>query len=125
MNFQILAEELAVCRLAADAAVPAGILNAGFCTVTRTADELSLVLSVDHVQSDWEVERTWRALKIQGPLEFTMVGVIARISAPLAEAGIPIFVVSTFETDYLLVKIEQFEKTCDLLKAEGHAVTPA
>ncbi len=54
-----------------------------------------------------------------------MVGVIARISAPLADAGIPIFVVSTFDTDYLLVKNDQFEKTCALLVTEGHIVRNA
>ncbi|MEM8486100.1 MAG: ACT domain-containing protein [Bacteroidota bacterium] len=126
MNFEVLAEELAVCRLPPDAAVPGGILDAAFCAVTRTADELSLVLSVDQVAPGWEeVERIWRALKIQGPLDFSMVGVIARISAPLADAGIPIFVVSTFETDYLLVKNDQFEKTCALLLNAGHAISNA
>ncbi len=125
MNFQVLTEELAVCRLPADAAVPDGVLDAPFCAVTRTTDELSLVLSVDQVQPGWDVERTWRALKIEGPLDFSMVGVIARISAPLADAGIPIFVVSTFDTDYLLVKNDQFEKTCALLVTEGHIVRNA
>lgn len=122
MNFQVLHEALAVCRLPAGAALPPGVLDAPFCAVTRTADELSLVLSVDQVKADWEVEKTWRALKVEGPLDFNMVGVIAQISAPLATAGIPIFVVSTFETDYLLVKDDQFDKTCALLIAEGHAI---
>lgn len=122
MNFQVLQEALAVCRLPADAAVPAGVLDAPFCAVTRTTDELSLVLSIDHVEASWEVEKTWRALKVEGPLDFNMVGVIARISAPLATAGIPIFVVSTFETDYLMVKDDQFDKTCALLIAEGHVI---
>ena len=57
MNFQVLNEELAVCRLPADSAVPDGVLDAPFCAVTRTTDELSLVLSVDQVQPDWDVER--------------------------------------------------------------------
>lgn len=122
MNFQVLPEALAVCRLPADAGVPAGVLDAPFCAVTRTADELSLVLPVEQVQADWEVEQAWRGLKVEGPLDFDMVGVIARISAPLADAGIPIFVVSTFETDYLLVKDDLLDKTCALLISEGHAI---
>ena len=109
MNFLILSQPLAVCRLAPGAPIPSSILDLAFCAITRTDEELSIVLPVDQVESGWEVEKVWRGLKVEGPLDFSMVGVIAKISAPLADAGIPIFVISTFDTDYLLVKEETFE----------------
>ena len=122
MNFTVLSQPLAVCRLAPQTPIPFSVLDLAFCAITRTEDELSIVLPVDQAEADWEVEKVWRGLKIEGPLDFSMVGVIAKISAPLAEAGIPIFVISTFDTDYLLVKEESFEVAIEVLKKGGHAI---
>ena len=120
MTLSLSPTPLAVCRLAADAVVPAGILNAPFCAVTRTEDELSIVLSESAADPSWRVEGGWRGLKVEGPLAFDIVGVVAALSAPLAEAGIPIFIISTFDTDYLLVKTENLDKAMAILEGEGH-----
>lgn len=122
MNFTAVPQPLAVCRLAHDAEIPTIALNQSFFAITRTTDELSLVLPLDVVDPSWQVEKTWRGLKIEGPLDFSMVGIIAKISAPLAAAGIPIFVISTFDTDYLLVKEEKYNQAIAVLQKEKHRI---
>lgn len=120
LNLTLLPTPLAVCRLPADATVPEGILDAPFCAVTRTEDELSIVVSEPAADASWRVEKEWRGLKVAGPLAFDMVGVVAAISNPLAIAGIPIFIISTFDTDYLLVKAENLDTAMAILEGEGH-----
>jgi hypothetical protein len=115
-------DELAVCRLPAGSPAPALVEEASFFAVTRTKDELSIVLPQRLADSAWRVERGWRALKVGGPLAFDVVGVVAALSGPLAGAGIPIFVISTFDTDYLLVKSENLDQALDVLRDAGHAV---
>ena len=118
----LLPGRLAVCRLPAEAPLPAGVLDAPFAAVTRTGDELSVVVPEARVDPSWHAEAGWRTLKVEGPLAFEMVGVIASLSAPLAEAGIPVFLISTFDTDYLLVKHDRLEQTRGVLQARGHTV---
>ena len=81
-------------------------MRGAFTSITRTPDELSIVCDEDAVPADIKAERGWRTLRIEGPIPFEMVGVAAALLSPLAEAGISIFLVSTFDTDYLLVKDE-------------------
>jgi hypothetical protein len=69
------------------------------------------------------VERGWRCLEVEGPLEFTQVGILASLTQPLAEAGVSIFALSTYDTDYLLVKEAQFESAIAALQAVGHCVS--
>ena len=72
--------------------------------MTRTDEELSLVLSEADVPRDMRAERGWRAFKVQGPLDFALTGIMARLSGVLAEAGISLFALSTYDTDYILVR---------------------
>lgn len=99
---------LAVCRFAPDAPLPAWVLHEGaeFWSLTRTPDELSLVCAEDDLPPsvDTNVEKGWRAFTLVGPVPFTTTGVISGLTAPLAAAGVPVFVLSTFDTDYLLVR---------------------
>jgi hypothetical protein len=111
----------AVCRLAADAAQPDWVRGA-FTSITRTPDELSIVCNDDAVPAGIKAERGWRAMRIEGPIPFEMVGVAAALISPLAAAGISIFLVSTFDTDYLLVKDEMFTRAIDVLRASGYDV---
>lgn len=111
----------AVCRLAPGASLPAWVRGA-FTSVTRTPDELSIVCDDDAVPVDIKAERRWRALRIKGPIPFEMVGVAAALISPLAEARISIFLVSTFDTDYLLVKEDVFARALDVLRDAGHDV---
>jgi len=126
LRLRALPEPLAICRLPADADVPPWAVTARFFSVTRTEDELSVVCpeSVLPKVLPPEIRREagWRALKIQGPLDFSLTGVLASLVSPLAEAGIPIFALSTFDTDYLLLRAEQLEAVIETLRAAGHRV---
>jgi hypothetical protein len=115
-----LPELLAVCRLAADDAFPAWLPARGFVSVTRTAGELSIVCAQDAVPAGLRCEPGWRALAVEGPLDFGLTGVLASIAAPLAEAGISIFAISTFDTDYVLVKDERLNEAAEALRRAGH-----
>lgn len=121
---RLLAERLAVCRLPTSAPWPAPTSLEGCWSVTRTEAELSVVCPEeavpggDHVR----VEQGWRALEVEGPLDFSMVGVMAGITAPLADSGVSVFVISTFDTDYVLVKSTAITHAIAALRAAGHTV---
>jgi uncharacterized protein len=125
LKYRILAERLAICRLASDACIPAWALEGAFFSVARTRDELSIVCSEgvcseDRLPDGALAERGWAALKLEGPFPFSMTGVLASFVQPLAEARIPIFAISTFETDYVLIKRENLEQAASALGAAGH-----
>ena len=123
LKYRVLLERLAVCRLASDAGIPAWALDGGFFCVVRTHDEVSIVCSEDACPADTaSVERGWMALKLEGPFPFSMTGVLASFLQPLAEAQIPIFVlaISTFDTDYVLIKRENLKEAVMALGAAGH-----
>ena len=118
-------ERLAVCRLASDASIPAWALEGGFFCVVRTRDEISIVCGEDVCTADRMLdggvaERGWVALKLEGPFPFSMTGVLASFLEPLAEARIPIFAISTFDTDYVLIKRENLQQAVAALGAAGH-----
>jgi hypothetical protein len=121
LRLNTIAGTFAVARLAPDAPLPAWIRGA-FTSITRTADELSIVCDDDAVPIDVKAERGWRALRIEGPIPFEMVGVAAALLTPLAEARISIFLVSTFDTDYLLVKADVFARAVDVLREAGYEI---
>ena len=115
----------AVCRLAADAPLPAwaAVGPAGpFVSITRTADELSIVCRQGAVPEGIRCERGWRCLRIAGTLDFALAGVLASLLDPLAEARVAVFVVATFDTDYLLVKEDRLDLAVEVLRREGHVV---
>ena len=118
-------ERLAVCRLASDARIPVWALESGFFCVVRTRDELSIVCGEDVCTEDrlpdgTTAESGWLALKLEGPFPFSMTGVLASFLQPLAEAQIPIFAISTFDTDYVLIKRENLEQAVAALGTAGH-----
>jgi hypothetical protein len=104
LTLKVLPGRFAVCRLEPDAQIPARVLEEPFFSIMRTADELSFVIPEQHINPDWQVEVGWRILQVLGPLDFTLVGVLAQLTEPLAKAHISIFANSTFDTDYLMVK---------------------
>jgi hypothetical protein len=114
----------AVCRLAADAPVPAWAAGGPFASITRTADELSVVCRQEAVPDGVTCERGWRCLRVAGVIDFAAVGVLAALVVPLAGAGISVFAVSTFDTDYLLVKEHDLPRAVEVLRRAGHAVRP-
>ncbi len=114
-----------MCRFASDAQIPAWALESGFFCVVRTHDELSIVCTEDACPEDRmsaaaTVECGWVALKLEGPFPFSMTGVLASFVQPLAEAQIPIFAISTFDTDYVLIKREDLECAIGALGGAGH-----
>lgn len=112
----------AVCKLPAGAPLPAWALAGVLFSVTRTADELSIVCAETEPPSDVTCERGWRCLRVAGAMPFTLVGVLAALTAPLAAARVGVFAVSTFDTDYLFVKAADLASAVAALRAAGHAV---
>jgi hypothetical protein len=112
----------AVCKLAADAPIPDWAGPGPFLSITRTPDELTVVCFEDAVPPDVHCERGWRCLRVAGIFDFSAVGVLAALVLPLADACLSIFAVSTFGTDYLLVKEKAFERTVAALRQVGHTV---
>jgi hypothetical protein len=112
----------AVCRLEPGAPIPVWSTADDFFSITRTADELSVVCRQDAVPEGINCERGWRCLRVAGTIPFSVVGVLASLTAPLAEAGISVFAISTFDTDYLLVKAEDLERAVDALRRRGHTI---
>ena len=119
---QLVAGDFAVCRLPPAAPVPAWAGSAIFSSVTRTADELSVICPAAAVPAGIKAERDWRLLQVAGPLDFGAVGVLASLTAPLAQAGISLLAVATFDTDYVLVRAARLEDALRALEAAGHRV---
>jgi hypothetical protein len=117
-----LDELYAIVRLEPDAELPGWLHGGHFWSVTRSDAELSIVCREEDVPADASAERGWCALELAGPLDFSLTGVVAALVTPLAEAEVPIFVLSTFETDYLLVRERDLERSVDALAAAGHSV---
>jgi hypothetical protein len=113
---------LAVCRLAPDAPVPVWAAGEPFSSVTRTADELSVVCPSAAVPATVPASRDWRALRVDGPLDLALVGVMAALAGPLAAAGVSIFPIATHDTDWILVPDAQLARACDALAQAGHEV---
>src|SRR5262245_5776445 len=113
---------IAVCRLARHAPIPSWATAGEFFSITRTAGELSVVCRQDDVPDGVQSEGGWRCLSVAGPIPFTVVGVLAALTAPLAEAKISVFALSTFDTDYLLLKEHDFEKAIVVLRKAGHSI---
>jgi len=123
LSLHVLPQLFAVCRLEPAASIPAWPPSCGLWSVTRTEDELSVVLPADQAPATWRAERDWRCLKVQGPLDFGLTGILAALSVPLAGAGISIFALSTYDTDYLLVRAADLNKAKSVLMACGHTIT--
>ena len=121
-TLEVVSGRYAVCQLDAVAEVP-GWVSGAVTSVTRTPAELSLICSEECVPRDVRRESGWRCLRVVGPLEFSMVGVIASLTGVLADAGVSVFVVSTFDTDCLLVKQAHLEMAVKSLTSAGHSVS--
>lgn len=122
LRLSLLSDTLAVCRLPADAPVPSWAWTGEPASVTRTRDELSVVCRADAVPDGVRCERGWRCLVVAGPMDFALTGILAALTTPLAAAGIALFAVSTYDTDYLMVKAETLDRAIDALCGAGHTV---
>lgn len=122
LSIDVLPARLAVCRLSPDAPAPFWI-GGTFTSVTRTEEELSVVCEDTAVPEEVQAERGWRLMKVRGPIPFEVTGVAEALVQPLADAGISVFLLATFDTDYLLVKDDVFVRAVETLRAAGHEVT--
>ncbi|MEN4011599.1 MAG: ACT domain-containing protein [Chloroflexota bacterium] len=114
---------LAVCRLESSAPIPNWASGGEFFSITRTGDELSLVCEEHFVPPEITCERGWRALMLEGPFDFNQVGILKSILDPLASAQISIFALSTFETDYVLVRGKDLSRAVSTLRTGGHRIS--
>lgn len=126
LGLRVLEGRFAVCRLPAEAPIPSWVFAAeGFCSITRTREELSIVCAEAAVPPGVEREPGFCALAVEGPLDFALTGVLAALAGPLAAAGVSLFAVSTFDTDYLLVKESARQSALRALSAAGHRIAPS
>lgn len=124
LELELMPWRLAVCRLPAGAPEPEWGRRGDFHCLTRTPGELSLVCPQDDVPDGVRHQGGWRALRVRGVLEFSLTGVLASLAQPLAEAGISLFAVSTYDTDYLLVQETSLPAALEALESWGHRVAP-
>jgi hypothetical protein len=122
LTLELVEGRYAVVRLEPGDAVPPWAQGGPFVSVTRTDSELSIVCPEEAVPAPASAERGWRCLRVRGPLGFGMTGILASLAAPLASSGVSIFVVSTYDTDYVLVQERDLERARDALSRAGHVV---
>jgi hypothetical protein len=121
MTLTLLAGRLMICRLEPDAGVPAWATGP-LTSITRTEQELSVVCADAAVAEEVRCERGWRAFRIEGPLDFGLVGILASVLEPMAREKIPVLAVGTFDTDYVLLKQEHTERAAEALTRAGHVI---
>ncbi|BCZ45645.1 amino acid-binding protein [Clostridium gelidum] len=122
LTLKLLKEKYGVCRLDKNELIPRWAQSSDFFSITKTCDELSIVCSQDHIPNDIKCEKDWRILKIEGPLDFSLIGILASISRILAQNKISIFAVSTYDTDYILVKNKDIDNAVDSLVKERYEI---
>ncbi len=111
MKLQELLETFAICRLAPNEGIPSWVNESHFFSITKTARELSVVCEQSTIPPEIKAEKNWKAFRVIGTLDFSLTGILASIANPLAKEKVSIFAISTFDTDFVLVK------SSDLLKA--------
>ena len=120
LKFRQLPGSYAIVRLASDAAVPNWATKGEFTSITRTADELSIVCPTENLPPDIHSSHRWICLKLEGPFPFSLTGVLLSFIEPLSKNNIPIFAISTFDTDYVLVQEPDIDRALDALLHAGH-----
>ncbi|WP_433053800.1 ACT domain-containing protein [Dactylosporangium sp. CS-033363] len=128
LDLALLPGDYAICRLPAGSAVPAGLAEAGasgegVISVTWTPEEVSILCPAERAPAGATVETPWRCLRVAGPVQLALTGILASIVSPLADARVNIFAFSTFDTDYLLVPAVRMNEALAALSAAGHRVT--
>jgi hypothetical protein len=120
LKFRVVPGAFAVCRFPPDATLPDWALAGPISSVTRTLDELSIVCLADDIPANVTFGPRWTCFKLEGPFAFTQVGILASFLAPLSANGIPIFAISTYDTDYVLVSEGHEQLSLQALKVAGH-----
>ncbi|CAM3773303.1 hypothetical protein CCOS865_03080 [Pseudomonas reidholzensis] len=124
IRLKVLPEHYAISRLDGDQALPAWADGEGFVSIARSPDELSIVCHQRRVPEGIKIDRDWRCIQFVGPFAFDEIGIVLSVVRPLTEAGFGVFVVSTFDGDFLLLKADQFTEGLETLREAGHQVEP-
>jgi len=123
LNLSVQKAHLAICRLSPEAQIPDWASNkADFTSITRTNEELSIICPESYTPPTAKQESGYRLIKVAGPLDFSLTGILASLASPLAKAGISIIAISTFDTDYLIVKEDKLEEAIKALRLAGHSL---
>jgi hypothetical protein len=122
LSLFVLPERMAICQLSPRETIPRFLFQLPFCSITRTHEEISLVLPEELVPGDWKAEKGWRCLRVLGHLDFGMTGILASLTSCLADAGVSAFAISTYNTDYLLVRESNLDKAKTVLAAAGYEI---
>ena len=122
LQLSLLDEVYGICIFPNNAPVPEWAVTASLYSITRTKKELTIVCPQSVIPSDCEYDSNWRCFRIDGSFDLNQVGVISSLAAPLAQAGVSIFVVSSYDTDYFLVTGEKVEKAIAVLSDNGHLI---
>jgi len=122
LTMKLLKGKYGVCRLDKNDLIPEWTQNSDFISITRTLDELSIVCAEESIPDYVKCEKDWKILKIEGPLDFSLIGILASISTILAKKRISIFAVSTYDTDYVLVKNKDIDRAVAVLVNEGYVI---
>ncbi len=125
LTLQQFPEKLAVVRLGPGAEVPSWAESSSLFSVTATARETSVVCARRSVPKKAQQEGPFTAFAVEGPLDFSLTGILAELLQPLAEAEISVFTISTFDTDWILVSVDDAERTAEEWRRRGHNVAPA
>ena|ERR1700682_2557312 len=120
MRFKILEDRFAICRLDPGSAVPDWAAKGNFWSVTRTSDELSIICPEAGVPDHVKAERGFHCLQLEGPFDFQAIGILESFLAPLAQADVPMFAVSTYDTDCILIQEKHWERALSALVQAGH-----
>ena len=123
LKFLRLQGPYAIVRLAPRAAIPAWATRGDFTSITRTGDELSIVCLAENLPGEIHSSERWQCFKLQGPFPFSQTGILLSFIAPLSSAGIPIFAISTFDTDYVLIPDEFADLALDAVQRAGHEMS--
>jgi len=122
LTMKLLKGKYGVCRLNKTDSIPGWAESGDFLSITKTCDELSIVVAEESIPDGIKCEKDWRILKVEGPLDFSLIGILASISTILARNRISIFAVSTYDTDYILVKSKDIDSAITALVNEGYEI---
>jgi len=122
LQLSLLKDNYAICTLPNTAQIPDWALKESLASITRTDKELTIVCRQDIIPSGLKSDLNWKCFKIDGSFDLNQIGVISSISSPLADAGISIYVISTYDTDYFLVQQHNLEQTISTLSNSGHSI---
>ena len=123
LQLSLLKDKYGICTLPNTAPIPDWALTQSLASITRTEKELTIVCRLEILPSQYQSDLKWRCFKIDGSFDLNQIGVISSISSPLAHAGISIYVISTYDTDYFLIQEQNLEQTISVLSNSGHSIT--